>query len=859
MSFTQKRGKFIRLRAITEVNGNPWTSMAELTALGNLSSGNVPPNGTIDSPSNDITINVGDTVTFAGTGSDPDNNLPLSYRWSFGAGSGIADSTLEDPGAKQFNVAGTYTVTFTVTDSLGASDPTPATRVITVLNTSGGVIPKTTDSQETVLWNGAAVNGFDNNSATIWHTKWNDSLPHEIQIDMGGFYDVNGFKYLPRQDGYSYGRIGQYEFYVSMDGVSWGAAVAAGTFVNSTAEKEVNFTQKTGKFIRLRAITEVNGNPWASMAELTALGNLSSGNLLPNSTIDSPSKDITIKAGDSINFRGTGADPDNNLPLTYRWSFGAGSGIADSTLEDPWPVQFNIPGSYTVTFTVTDSFGVSDPIPATRTITVLDSSFELIPHWAGVSVEPFNLQPAPYIANPVLTASSVTDVSARFVAGPFLFNENNQWYMFFGVLNNNTGEGDIGVATSADGYHWQYKQIVLNESFHLSYPLVFKYNGQYFMIPETNAANSIRLYEATNFPYNWQYKTTLVSGRPFVDTSIFWFNNTWWMFATDSANTNLYLYYSDNLLSGWVEHPKSPVVTGDSSKARPGGRPIVFDTDRIIRFAQKDNVIYGEQVRAFEVDVLTKTDYAEHEVPGSPILKGDGSGWNANGMHNADCWWTANKWICATDGWNISYNYDWSLGIYTSEPYLGVALGDSLTTPNPSYCTQFTDESDRGLCIPKGVGGQETYQVLARFDSDASIYSPSFVVFEAGINNINKSYPNDPQNGMKSDVQSFVAKCFSINAIPVLTTLPPIKNYELWNTTKQAWIDSYNSWIRSYASSNSYPILDLQQILADPNDYRALRLEYEIGDGIHPNIAGQIKIGDELINLLKPDLVGGTP
>ncbi|MBI4687070.1 MAG: discoidin domain-containing protein [Nitrospirae bacterium] len=204
-------------------------------------------------------------------------------------------------------------------------------------------------------------------------------MPHEIQVDIGGFYDVNGFKYLPRQDGWSHGRVGQYEFYVSMDGVNWGAAVATGTFVNSTAEKEVNFTQKTGKFIRLRAITEVNGNPWTSMAELSALGSPFLGNFPPEGTINTPTTDITINAGNTVNFTGAGSDSDNNLPLTYRWNFGAGSGIADSTLEDPGAKQFNTPGTYTVTFTVTDSLGASDPTPATRVITVLNTSGGIIP------------------------------------------------------------------------------------------------------------------------------------------------------------------------------------------------------------------------------------------------------------------------------------------------------------------------------------------------------------------------------------------------------------------------------------------------------------------------------------------------
>ncbi len=98
-----------------------------------VSPGNLAPNGIIDTPIANVTLNVGDSISFTGTGTDADGNLPLSYRWNFGAGSGIADSTAEDPGAKQFNNPGIYSVTFTVTDMLGLPDPTPAARVITVL------------------------------------------------------------------------------------------------------------------------------------------------------------------------------------------------------------------------------------------------------------------------------------------------------------------------------------------------------------------------------------------------------------------------------------------------------------------------------------------------------------------------------------------------------------------------------------------------------------------------------------------------------------------------------------------------------------------------------------------------------
>ena len=124
--------------------------------------------------------------------------------------------------------------------------------------------------------NGAAVNAFDGNTSTKWHTKWfggSDPIPHEIQINLGAMYNVSGFRYLPRQDGGVNGRIKDWEFYVSTDGTNWGSAVATGTFVNDATEKEVFFTLKAGQYVRLKALSEVNNNPWTSMAEITVLQN----------------------------------------------------------------------------------------------------------------------------------------------------------------------------------------------------------------------------------------------------------------------------------------------------------------------------------------------------------------------------------------------------------------------------------------------------------------------------------------------------------------------------------------------------------------------------------------------------------
>ena len=98
--------------------------------------GNVPPNGEIEAPSGDATITQGTAITFMATGTDLDGNFPLTFAWDF---DGVSPaSSLEDPGRVTFNDVGTFTVTLLVTDSLGLSDPTPATRRITVELPSGG-------------------------------------------------------------------------------------------------------------------------------------------------------------------------------------------------------------------------------------------------------------------------------------------------------------------------------------------------------------------------------------------------------------------------------------------------------------------------------------------------------------------------------------------------------------------------------------------------------------------------------------------------------------------------------------------------------------------------------------------------
>jgi hypothetical protein len=264
---------------------------------------------------------------------------------------------------------------------------------------------------------------------------------------------------------------------------------------------------------------------------------------------------------------------------------------------------------------------------------------------------PFTLK-APEPNRAVLTKTSVTDVPAEFVADPFMLQVGRLWYMFFEVMREDKRNGEIGLATSNDGVQWQYEGIVLTEPYHLSYPYVFQWMGEYFMIPESYIAGAVRLYTAREFPSRWSFVTELLSGPYFVDSSLLRFDGKWWLFTDASANARhdtLRLFWAEDLTTGWVEHPLSPIIKSDPQIARPAGRLIMFN-NRAFRFAQSCYPVYGSRVRAFEITRLTTTAYQEKEIEPTPILKASGSGWNRSGMHHIDAHFADGRWIACVDG-----------------------------------------------------------------------------------------------------------------------------------------------------------------------------------------------------------------
>jgi hypothetical protein len=127
------------------------------------------------------------------------------------------------------------------------------------------------DSEETAGEDGKGANAVDGDPNTFWHTQWQDAspeCPHEIIIELTPPATIKGFTYLPRQDDGENGTIKGYEFYVSSDGQDFGQPVAKGELENSKSLKTVTFEPKACRFVKLKAVSEINGAAWTSAAEI---------------------------------------------------------------------------------------------------------------------------------------------------------------------------------------------------------------------------------------------------------------------------------------------------------------------------------------------------------------------------------------------------------------------------------------------------------------------------------------------------------------------------------------------------------------------------------------------------------------
>jgi HEAT repeat protein len=111
----------------------------------------------------------------------------------------------------------------------------------------------------------------DGDLSTIWHTEFvgaSPGYPHELVVDLGHVRELEGLLYVPRQNS-SNGRVRDFEIRTSIDGRSFGSAVASGSWPNDPTFKYVPISGPPARYVQLRGLNEVEGRPIMSAAEVS--------------------------------------------------------------------------------------------------------------------------------------------------------------------------------------------------------------------------------------------------------------------------------------------------------------------------------------------------------------------------------------------------------------------------------------------------------------------------------------------------------------------------------------------------------------------------------------------------------------
>ena len=210
---------------------------------------------------------------------------------------------------------------------------------------------------------------------------------------------------------------------------------------------------------------------------------------------------------------------------------------------------------------------------------------------------------------------TIASKKSLFWADPFMIHKGGKDYIFVEEFNWSIKKGHISVIELMEDGKTKVTKVIDND-YHFSYPFIFEYDANYYMIPETASNQTIELYKCDNFPYKWSFHKNVFKDIVAVDTTLFYHNGLWWLFTSvdetkkSTKHDELFVYYASNPITDeWIPHKKNPVVS-DAKVARPAGNIFMSD-GKIFRPSQNCTGIYGSSININQIQVLTKTDYKE--------------------------------------------------------------------------------------------------------------------------------------------------------------------------------------------------------------------------------------------------------
>ena len=162
-----------------------------------------------------------------------------------------------------------------------------------------------------------------------------------------------------------------------------------------------------------------------------------------------------------------------------------------------------------------------------------------------------------------------------------------------------------------------------------------------------------------------------------------------------------------------------------------------------------------------------------------------------------------------------------------------VFMGNSITEAwAPHFATMFPGKPYVG----RGISGETTRQMRARFTDDVIALAPRVVVILAGTNDIAGNEGPVSNDLIQQNIAAMADSARAHGIRVVLCAVLPVYDYP-WRPGLEPAprIVALNRWLASYAAAHGDEFVDLHTPLADE---RQGLPKHFADDGVHPNVAG---------------------
>ena len=214
--------------------------------------------------------------------------------------------------------------------------------------------------------------------------------------------------------------------------------------------------------------------------------------------------------------------------------------------------------------------------------------------------------------------NKISNPKNHWFADPHVIKEKKFHYIFFEDYSLKKGKGSISCIRVDKNNRIKHFREIIEENFHLSFPFIFKYNKNYFMIPESEKDNSIRLYKCVTFPNKWKFVKKIIENINCVDSVLFKWKKKWILLTSQAGNkflhNKLFAFTAKNPISNnWTKLNSSPIVYSNISGRNAG--LIIESRKKIYRISQAylpGN--YGAFISINKILNIFKNKYHEKKI-----------------------------------------------------------------------------------------------------------------------------------------------------------------------------------------------------------------------------------------------------